>query len=221
MKTTLVIISFIYLLSYGQYYITENIALRDKYNTMNNSWQQKYDGIETDRDYLLNQKVFTKTPVFLFPLVMADYDDISSYFGNRLYPLRGNAGGTLYKPHYAIDIVGSEGARCKLIAKARVKDKWHEAGWHYVNGAWKEYSGHGDYNGYVIFELLDQWEGWEAGYGHIASITVHENDTIEAGYEFAIINPEVDSKSTGPHTHFWLKNPSGEYVNPMNYIGKI
>ena len=170
---------------------------------------------------LETQRVYTKTPVFLFPLVMADYEDISSYYSNRLYPLRKNAGGTLYKFHPAIDITGSEGARCKLIAKAVVKDKWHEAGWHYVNGAWREYSGHGDYNGYVIFKLLDEWEGWEAGYGHIANITVHEGDIVEAGYEFAIINPEIDAKSTGSHVHFWLKKPSGEFVNPMNYIGKI
>jgi len=217
----LVVIAFILLGAYTQeIYTVKSRQIASLYQELDER-QQDYDLMKDDRDFLLNQRLFTKTPVFLFPLVMVDYDDISSYYANRLYPLKLNTGGSVYKFHPALDITGSEGARLKLIAKARVKDKWYEAGLHFVADKWGEYQGNDEYNGYTIFELLDEWEGWEAGYGHIANITVHEGDIVEAGYEFAIINPEVDSKSTGPHVHFWLKNPAGEYVNPMNYIGKI
>jgi len=200
-------------------YTTKNQHIASLYQEIDTITQELAD-TNADLTYLEEQRVFTKTPVFEFALVMADYEDISSYFSNRLYPLKLNTGGTVYKFHPALDITGSEGARTKLIAKARVKHKWYEAGLHYVNGKWREYQGNDEYNGYTVFELLDEWEGWEAGYGHIANITVHEGDIVEAGYEFAIINPEIDAKSTGPHVHFWLKNPAGEYVNPMNYIGK-
>lgn len=216
-----VLIAFIMLGAYTEeIYTVKSRQIASLYQEID-TLKQELVVINSDLTYLEEQRIFTKTPVFEFPLVMVDYEDISSYYGNRLYPLKRNTGGTLYKFHPAIDITGTEGARVKLIAKARVKNKWYEKGWHYVAGARREYAGHDEFNGYVEFELLDEWEGWEAGYGHIANITVHEGNIIDAGYEFAIINPEVDSHSTGSHTHFWLKNPEGKYVNPMNYIGKI
>ena len=216
----LILIAFILLGAYTEeIYKVKSRQIASLYQEID-TLKQELDDTNSDLTYLKEQRIFTKTPVVLFPLVMADYEDISSYYANRLYPLKLNTGGSLYKMHPAIDITGSEGARVKLITKARVKHKWYEAGLHYVANAWREYQGNEDYNGYVVFELLDEWEGWEAGYGHVANITVHEGDIVKAGYEFAIINPEVDAKSTGPHVHFWLKNPDGEFVNPMNYIGK-
>ena len=200
--------------------IAETAMMEAGYISKINTITQKLDDTNSVLTYLEEQRVFTRAPVFEFPLVVDETEGISSYYSNRLYPLKQNKGGSIYKIHPAIDIKGIEGARTKLIAKAEVKHKWYEAGWHYVGDEWVEFQGNDDFNGYVVFELLDEWEGWEAGYGHIANITVHEGDIVKAGYEFAIINPEVDAKSTGPHVHFWLKNPDGEFVNPMNYIGR-
>lgn len=200
-------------------YTSKNSQIVSLNQTIDN-WQQDFIDTRVAFNYFGNQQVYTKDPVMLFPLVVEENEGISEYYGNRLYPLKVNTGGSLYKFHPALDITGIEGARCKLIAKAKVLHKWYEEGIHFVNGKWRKYEGNSEFNGYTVFELLDEWEGWTAGYGHIANITVHEGDIVESGYEFAIINPKVDSKSTGPHVHFWLKNPAGEYVNPMKYIGK-
>ncbi len=165
--------------------------------------------------WLENHYTEPETYPNLWPIVDEDYTDegrMTSYYGYRNNPLRLNIGSTDMKDHFAIDVVGVEGARVQNVGWGVVINKWYPEGWH--NGDW--YAGHGDFNGYVEI-LLDT--GFITKNGHIYDITVHEGDRIAPGHVIGRINPTADSKSTGPHLHFGMLNPWGQPVQPLKFVG--
>ena len=157
-----------------------------------------------------------KPPRFLplgWPMVIDEYDDLTSYYAFRNDPLRRNTGGSTKKFHAAVDMKGIKGAQVLSVAGGIVIDKWYDAGWH--NGI--EYDGHPIFNGYIII-LHD--DGMISHYGHISDILVHEGERVETGQPIARISRQIDKYSTGPHLDFRLQNESGGYVNPLLWIGE-
>lgn len=150
-----------------------------------------------------------------WPVVTEDYKKLSSFYGYRNNPLRENIGSIDMKDHYAVDIIGVQGARVQTIEYGEVIHKWYERGWHIVGGKRKWFDGHPRFNGCVIIRLSN---GWEALYGHVSDIKVYEGNMVVPGQEIARINPEKDENSTGPHLHFALWDEEGRPVQPLNYI---
>ncbi len=179
--------------------------------------EQSQEIITINRILNLFQNHHTEPATFpyLWPIVEDDYTEegrMTSYYGYRNNPLRANIGAIDMKDHFAIDIVGVEGARVQNVGWGTVIHKWYPKGWH--NG--KYYEGHPDFNGYVEI-LLDT--GFITKNGHIYDITVHEGDRVAPGQVIGRINPVADDKSTGPHLHFGMLNPWGQPVQPLKLVG--
>lgn len=50
-------------------------------------------------------------------------------------------------------------------------------------------------------------------YGHLSKITVEKGDTIHAGRDIIGLSGNTGN-STGPHLHFSIQTPSGEFIDP-------
>lgn len=203
-----IMIAFIMLGAY-----TENIYTTTKViiNSQNMQLSQANRTINLAENHYRRPTTFP----YLWPIVEDDYTEegrMTSYYGYRNNPLRNNIGALDMKDHYAIDIVGVEGARVRNVAWGTVIHKFYPRGWH--NG--KYYSGHPDFNGYVEI-LLDT--GFITKNGHIYDITVHEGDRVAPGQVIGRINPVKDDMSTGPHLHFGMLNPRGQPVQPLKFVG--
>ncbi len=153
-------------------------------------------------------------PVYGWPMLKDEYNDLTSYFGPRNNPLKNNTGGSDIKFHAAIDMKGVRGAQVLAVADGIVLDKWYDAGWHYGI----EYGGHDVFNGYVI---IKHDNGMISHYGHISDILVYEDDRVTAGQPIARISDYIDRFSTGRHLDFRLQDEKGEFVNPLLWIGGI
>ncbi|HDY88094.1 MAG TPA: M23 family metallopeptidase [bacterium] len=151
-------------------------------------------------------------PPYSWPVEPTEYKKLTSYYGQRNNPLRANTGGSDFKNHAAVDMTGIEGAQVLSVAAGIVLETWPERGWH--NGTW--YRGHASFNGYA--RVLHD-DGKIAHYGHISNILVSKGVRVRAGQPIARINPVADKHSTGPHLDFRLEAVSGEYVNPLLWIG--
>lgn len=189
--------------------MTEQIVIQDQLKVKQLS--------RANRTINLLQNHYTQLDIYpyLWPIVDEDYTEkgrMTSYYGYRNNPLRNNIGSIDMKDHYAIDVVGVEGARVQNIGWGVVIHKWYPRGWH--NGIW--YEGHPNFNGYVEI-LLNT--GFITKNGHIYDITVHEGDRIGPGHVIGRINPVADEKSTGPHLHFGMLNPWGQPVQPLKFVG--
>lgn len=154
-----------------------------------------------------------KITVYGWPVELSEYENVSSYFGQRNDPLRRNTGGNNNPFHNGADITGIPGARVNGVAAGIVEIKYYERGWH--NGIY--YSGHPYFNGYIVIKHDD---GMKSKYSHVGEILVHEGERVEAGQQIAQISEQVDKYSTGPHLHFRLQDKTGEYVNPLLWIGE-
>ena len=157
-----------------------------------------------------------KPPRYLplgWPMVLDEYDDLTSFYAFRNDPLRRNTGGSNKNFHAAVDMIGVKGAQVLAVADGIVLHKWYEKGNH--NGDW--YDGNIIFNGYVVIVHDD---GMISHYGHVSDILVHEDERVERGQPIARISRQVDKYSTGPHLDFRLQDISGEYVNPLLWIGE-
>lgn len=192
-------------------------------------------------DLLENYKKTLKPPRYLplgWPMVSEEYDDLTSYWAYRNDPLRRNTGGSNKNFHAAVDMIGIKGAQVLAVADGIVLQKWYEKGSHYVGGKWRKFGGHKYFNGYVTIQhesflpgifytgqityLYPSgiYDGMISHYIHVSDILVHEGERVERGQPIARISRQVDKYSTGPHLDFRLQNQSGEYVNPLLWIGE-
>ena len=57
-------------------------------------------------------------------------------------------------------------------------------------------------------------DGYKSEYWHLTSLTVQEGDRIKAGQPIGTVG-ETGS-TTGPHLHYGVKNPKGEWIDPVN-----
>ena len=57
-------------------------------------------------------------------------------------------------------------------------------------------------------------DGYESHYWHLNSLTVKEGDRIKAGQPIGTVGKT--GSTTGPHLHYGVKNPKGEWIDPQN-----
>jgi murein DD-endopeptidase MepM/ murein hydrolase activator NlpD len=121
---------------------------------------------------------------FLFPLD----GEITSYFGNRVDPITGEADW-----HEGIDIAGNYGDPVKAAAAGIVSF----AGW---------------LGGYGNAVKIDHGGGLETLYGHLESIAVSIGQAVNAGDVIGGVGST--GYSTGPHLH-WGVYQDGNAIDPM------
>lgn len=172
---------------------------------------QSSRSINIMQDYRVSLNPPKDTP-YPWPIMVEEYDNLTSYWGPRMNPLRPNTGGSKIRDHEAVDMTGIPGAQVLAVADGVVIDKWYDRGWH--NRIW--YDGHPVFNGYVTI-LHD--DGNTSYYGHVSDILVHEDERIKSGQSIARIGRQKEKFSTGPHLDFRLQDQNGEYVNPLLWIG--
>ena len=213
MKIT-ILVSFIAFFLYALFgYQLDRIRIMtDESMVMKNTITGQYLTINKLEDYRKTLKPPAVVP-YGWPVELSEYENISSYFGERNDPLRRNMGGNNNPFHNGTDITGIPGARVNAVADGVVLEKWYSRGWH--NGIW--YNGHSYFDGYII---IGHDDGMISKWGHVGEILVHEGQRVKAGQQIAIISDHVGEFSTGPHLDFRLQNESGEYVNPLLLIGK-
>lgn len=127
---------------------------------------------------------------FMWP-VPANYNYISSPFGNRLHPISHT-----YKMHSGIDIPVNYGADIYASKSGT------------VTGA----SYHSSMGNYVI---IDHGGGVSTVYMHNSELLVSLGTVVTQGQ--VIAKGGSTGASTGNHCHFSVK-VNGEYVDPMNYV---
>ncbi|MCK5613549.1 M23 family metallopeptidase [Candidatus Pacearchaeota archaeon] len=191
--------------------ITRVHSLENQAAIMKNTISRQYLSINKLEDYRISLKP-PRILVYGWPVEVSEYDNVSSYYGERNDPLRRNTGGNNNPFHNGTDITGIPGARVKAVAAGIVEIKYYEKGWH--DGIY--YSGHKYYNGYVVIKHDD---GMKSEYIHVGEILVHEGQRVEAGQKIAQISEQEWLYSTGPHLDFRLQNKNGKYVNPLLFIG--
>lgn len=115
---------------------------------------------------------------------------LSSKFGLRLDPFTGHPAF-----HNGVDLAAPEGTPVRAAASGTVVFRGHR----------------GDYGNLVILRHEDGYETW---YGHLKTISVRLNQTVDSGYVLG----EVGStgRSTGPHLHFEVRK-NGQARNPVPY----
>ncbi len=191
--------------------ITKVHGLEYQAKIMKNTISGQYLSINKLEDYRKSLNP-PRILVYSWPVEVSEYDNVSSYYGERNDPLRRNTGGNGNPFHNGTDITGIPGARVKAVAAGIVDIKYYEKGWH--NGIY--YSGHKYYNGYIV---INHDDGMQSEYIHVGEILVHEGQRVKAGQQIAQISGQKWRFSTGPHLDFRLRDKDGEYVNPMLFIG--
>lgn len=214
MKYIFVTLGFVILIMYVvvDYQYDHTQMLNSEFAVMKNTISGQYLTINKLEDYRKSLRPPRILP-YPWPVVVSEYDNVSSYYGERNDPLRRNTGGNNNPFHNGTDITGIPGARVNAVADGIVEIKYYEKGWH--NGIY--YSGHKYYNGYVV---IDHDDGMTSEYIHVGEILVHEGQRVKAGQQIAIISDQIGEFSTGPHLDFRLRDINGEYVNPLLWIGR-
>ncbi len=118
--------------------------------------------------------------------------DITSKFGMRIHPVT-----KVYTMHNGIDIKGQIGDPVICPFDGIVKSISYDD----VNG-----------NLLKIFHV----DGWETIYAHLSKIFVILGEHVAQGEQIAAVG--ATGRVTGPHLHFGVKDPSGNFVDPLNFI---
>ena len=118
---------------------------------------------------------------------------ITSKFGYRTDPKTGAP----HAFHNGIDLALAEGTKIKNPLDGYVQD---------VN-----FNPKGGNQVIIMHE-----NGYSTGYSHLSQALVKKGDKVKQGDVIALSGNT--GKSTGPHLHFTLNDPSGAKVDPMKYI---
>jgi murein DD-endopeptidase MepM/ murein hydrolase activator NlpD len=117
--------------------------------------------------------------------------EVTSGFGVRVDPFLGRAA-----MHTGIDLRDEYGAPVRATAAGRIVT----AGW---NG------------GYGNMVEIEHGNGIATRYGHLSSITVHDEDTVEVGTIIGRIGST--GRSTGPHLHYEVR-VDDEALDPTRFL---
>ena len=121
-----------------------------------------------------------------------DKDNISSYYGERIHPVTGTL-----SFHNGIDIPAKTGTPVYAAAAGRVIK-----------------TGNGTNEGKYV--RIEHANGLVTEYLHLSKITVKETDIVKIGSKIG--EAGATGRVTGSHLHFGVKNASGKYENPLNYV---
>lgn len=118
---------------------------------------------------------------------------ITSKFGTRTHPITGEAG----SDHNGIDIAASSGTEVVSPAKGIVKNTYYNnLGGHQV--------------------IIEHENNYVSGFAHLQPTSVKIGQKLKRGDSFAKVGSS--GSSTGPHLHFTLKDPSGNFIDPETKI---
>lgn len=139
-------------------------------------------------------KVYWTGGILAWPLP-TQYTTISSPFGPRIHPISKKS-----SFHSGIDLPAPEGTPIYAAESGKV--------------ILAEY-----YGGYGNTVIIDHGAGMSTLYGHIrpGGIKVTVGQVVERGQKIAEVG--TTGLSTGNHLHFSVLK-AGDYVNPMQYLGK-
>jgi murein DD-endopeptidase MepM/ murein hydrolase activator NlpD len=122
---------------------------------------------------------------------------LSSRYGRRLSPLRGEDGSRDREFHPGLDIAGSPGTPIRAAASGTV-----------VRARWS--------GGYGRLVMLRHDLGYATLYGHASRLLVKEGERVQRGQVIAAMGST--GRSTGSHLHYevWFK---GRTVDPARFLG--
>jgi len=130
-----------------------------------------------------------KRKVLLYPVANPK---VTSQFGNRIHPIT-----KVQSFHNGIDLAGKEGTVIACPADG------------VVTGVNTTTAG-----GNQLFIRHDN--GFTTGYAHLQKALVSVNQRVITSQVIALMGNT--GQSTGPHLHLTVRNESGNYVNPVDYL---
>lgn len=124
------------------------------------------------------------------PVGAWDHNRLSSPFGGRVHPIRGQ-----YKHHEGVDIAGPH-----QYVRSTASGTIIEAGYE---------------RGLGLHVLVDHGNSYQTLYGHLALITCKVGQEVEIGHRLGVLGRT--GQATGLHLHYAVRK-SGRYVNPDSYM---
>lgn len=118
---------------------------------------------------------------------------ITSKFGTRTHPITGASD----SDHNGIDIAAAMGTEVKSPAPGIVESVYYNS-----------------LGGYQI--IIKHNNGYTTGYAHLQPTTIKEKEKVKRSQ--VIAKTGNSGSSTGPHLHFTLKDPSGNFIDPETKI---
>jgi murein DD-endopeptidase MepM/ murein hydrolase activator NlpD len=127
---------------------------------------------------------------FAFPL--ASYKKITSPFGYRRHPIRGDV-----RMHTGVDLAAQTGTKIYAADSGTV-----------IHSGWL--------GGYGYCVMVDHHNGYVSLYGHCSKLVVDVGDNVRRGDYIAQVGST--GASTGPHLHFEIRR-SGTPIDPLQFFG--
>lgn len=132
---------------------------------------------------------FGKRKSMLYPLAN---NTVTSPFGQRIHPVTKAS-----QFHNGIDLAGQVGTVIAAPYDGTV-----------TNVSFSETGGN---------QLIIKHDnGFTSGYAHLSRYAVKLNDRVKQSQVIAYIG--ATGQVTGPHLHFTLRDTTGNYVNPVDYL---
>ena len=133
--------------------------------------------------------LFGKRKSMLYPLAV---NTITSPFGERKNPVTGEQ-----QYHNGIDLAGKVGTVVAAPASGKVTSVYSN-----------------ELGGLQMTILHDN--GFTTGYAHLSKYAVKLGDRVTQSQIIAYVG--ATGRVTGPHLHLSLKDTTGNFVNPVNYL---
>lgn len=118
---------------------------------------------------------------------------ISSAFGSRTHPVTGESGTF----HNGVDYAVPVGTDVASPYDGEVIQR-------YVN----------DIGGLQL--IVRHTNGYRSGFAHLSDTLVDAGDTVQKGQ--VIAHTGQTGRVTGPHLHYTMRGPEGDYVDPQLYL---
>jgi murein DD-endopeptidase MepM/ murein hydrolase activator NlpD len=117
------------------------------------------------------------------------------------WPLQGTISQLFSWYHQGIDIAASYGAPI-VAAQSGVVKEVHSGGWNW---------------GYGVYVVVAGTNGYDTRYAHMSGVNVAVGQEVVAG-KTIIGWVGLTGRTTGPHLHFEIFNPSGGFLNPLSLL---
>lgn len=118
---------------------------------------------------------------------------VTSGFGTRTHPITGETG----SDHNGIDIKAGTGADVVSPANGIVKNSYYNS-----------------LGGYQV--IIEHENKYVSGFAHLQHTSVKIGQKLKRGETFAKVG--TSGATTGAHLHFTLKDPKGNFIDPLTKI---